>query len=449
MRKLFSIFTLIALAAPTTFAASPNIQVLLSEFVWPNPGAGIVVNLTPRDSAPPLLRGQTDSSGQITFSAVTPGNYFLQIENLAVPICNLTVPSSSSTIDVVTLISPPWTRKVPDYGKGIFNNLLAYESLQVGDHTITEGGGLPLWDNAAWPGGGGSGDTIWTNLPNATDMEGGTVYSIESINTLNNGTAQIGNNYLTNFIGRTSSGFSFGVNRTSPNNYLSNSVDVFLFGDVNTNDYSRATFNRVTHFFAGGNDTGEGSTLSYINNAYLIGNQVFTGTTTGTNSTGFFANDIYGFGDNVLSGATLLGTDDVYGFGNNTFSGAVLNSVQTIYGIGGTALAGVTLTNGSNIYAIGNLAGAGLSGTYSDIYLFGNFPVPTLTSGQMVLKSEDIRIDGPTTVTGTLTTGDPGAGTAAWKLGKVITGESGLALVTTNSVQVMIGTNLVKLAIVQ
>jgi len=47
-----------------------------------------------------------------------------------------------------------------------------------------------------------------------------------------------------------------------------------------------------------------------------------------------------------------------------------------------------------------------------------------------------------------LTTGDPGSGTAAWKLGKKITGVS-VAIVATNYVEVNIGGSVVKLAIVQ
>ena len=49
---------------------------------------------------------------------------------------------------------------------------------------------------------------------------------------------------------------------------------------------------------------------------------------------------------------------------------------------------------------------------------------------------------------GAITTGDPGAGTAGWKLGTKVTGAT-VSLVTTNYVEVNIGGSIVKLAIVK
>ena len=76
----------------------------------------------------------------------------------------------------------------------------------------------------------------------------------------------------------------------------------------------------------------------------------------------------------------------------------------------------------------------------------GKIQTATVYGGQLYVSHADSNINGNTNVS-TLTTADPSSGSAAWKLGDVIT--SGVTLVTTDYVEVEIGGTLYKIALVE
>lgn len=95
-----------------------------------------------------------------------------------------------------------------------------------------------------------------------------------------------------------------------------------------------------------------------------------------------------------------------------------------------------SLTNSSHVYFLGASTGVGITGSYSNVTFLGAGATANPSTNRLVLGDMSI------------TTGDPGSGTAEWKLGKVITGAS-VTLTTTNFLEITVDGVVKKVALVQ
>src|SRR5438477_7141274 len=128
--KRFLLLLALSMFAAKAFAASPSIQVLVSDFTLDYSTPGRVVRLSPTAATGGTAqRGLSDSSGQVTFSSVAPGLWTLTIENVGVPALTLRVPSSASTLSASNLVISAWTPPSAATAASAATNLRAWALL--------------------------------------------------------------------------------------------------------------------------------------------------------------------------------------------------------------------------------------------------------------------------------------------------------------------------------
>jgi hypothetical protein len=79
--------------------ATPDLTFALADFSAETTGAGYTVQLSP------TYTGTTDSSGEITFSAVVPGIYTLNAPATGIPTLRVTVPNEAGPLDLIDLVN--------------------------------------------------------------------------------------------------------------------------------------------------------------------------------------------------------------------------------------------------------------------------------------------------------------------------------------------------------
>lgn len=129
-----------------------------------------------------------------------------------------------------------------------------------------------------------------------------------------------------------------------------------------------------------GNGAGFGAKMTNAYSVYNTGDFAGNGQVV-RNGSGYIFN--YGDSAGVNSIHTDSGVFAIYNYGTSAGS-AILNNANSIYAFGSSALAGASLTNSSRVYVFGNDAGNSLSGSYTNIYLWGTSAQPTLTANQHV-----------------------------------------------------------------
>lgn len=323
----------------------------------------------------------------------------------------------------ITPIIPPYPGDATKYLNG------------TGAYTVPAGGGT----NAAnWTASGTTNSTLsgvasagggiivgaatnggWKALPAVIDMEGGAVYGFESIGFIRNGDIQIEQNQLTNFWGVPSSVVAI---------YTS------VYGDEIP--LSVIASNNVSVFVAGEGPIGSGAVFVNNSSVYGIGSFPFAGTIATGNNT------LYSWGTDTFDHATVLNSTEVFAYdhdpfysayitngfrvfgrGYRPFLSAVIDGGNRIFADGGNApLGGSRLTNCVNLSAIGGSAGAGITGSYTNVFLWGDGASPTLTANQHVFGDASVTQylfpGSAITTAGTFTSGSPSGGTsAAWKFG--------------------------------
>jgi hypothetical protein len=81
--------------------ATPDIAFALADFTVEVSGAGYPVQLSPD----PTMFGTTNSSGEVTFSNVTPGIYVLNAPGTGIPSLRITVPDEAGPLDAIDLVN--------------------------------------------------------------------------------------------------------------------------------------------------------------------------------------------------------------------------------------------------------------------------------------------------------------------------------------------------------
>lgn len=236
----------------------------------------------------------------------------------------------------------------------------------------------------------GGGNTIWTNSPNGTNLEGGIITGAYTLDSNTNGAIAYSTTLFPAFWGDYSTSFSAGYPKIDLMGLSESNVGLFLLGTsvgvnfVPTNSYSI--------FLLG---TGAGRNLTITN-----------------------CGDVYFFGFGAGNGSTIENAIDVYGFGSN--AGELMNltgSPQNIIGIGSGALSGLTGNNLRNILAIGSSAKATNSYDFvigSTVYGTYFFPASKISfSGGGASQVFSVESDGSITT---------GGNTNLWSFGGVTNG---------------------------